>query len=102
MLRILTLLYTIICLFFVCCSHINLLVAGKRKYNHKTLRDKCQALKDLKKGTNKKDVAVKYGVSMCAKYGVTNMSPLSTSVKNKEKLRFVKKGATLSKKTENR
>ena len=34
-----------ICAFFVCCSHLNMLVAGKRKYNHKALREKCQALK---------------------------------------------------------
>ena len=34
---------------FVCCSHLNILVAGKHKYNPKTLRKKCQLLKDLKK-----------------------------------------------------
>ena len=37
-------------------------VAGKRKYTHKTLREKCQALKDLEKGESNKDVAAKYNV----------------------------------------
>ena len=35
-------------------------VAGKRKYNHKTLLEKCQALKDLQEGMS--DIAAKYGV----------------------------------------
>jgi len=39
-----------------------MLVAGKRKYNHKSLREKCQALKDLEKGMSNKDVAAKYNV----------------------------------------
>ena len=39
-----------------------MLVAGNHKYNHKTLREKCQALKDLEKGMIDKDVAAKYGV----------------------------------------
>ena len=54
-----------------------MLVAGKRKYNHKTLREKCQVLKDLEKGMSNKDVAAKYGVTK---------NTLSTWVKNKEKL----------------
>ena len=45
MLWILVLLYTIICFSLVCCRHLNMLVAGKRKCNHKRLRGKCQALK---------------------------------------------------------
>ena len=53
------------CLFFL---HVvvlfipKMLVAGKRKYTHKTLREKCQALKDLEKGESNKDVAAKYNV----------------------------------------
>ena len=54
-----------------------MLVAGKRKYNHKSLREKCQALKDLEKGMSNKDVAPKYNVPKIT---------LSTWVKNKEKL----------------
>ena len=54
-----------------------MLVAGKRKYNHKSLREKCQALKDLEKGMSNKDVAAKYNVPK---------TTLSTWVKNKEKL----------------
>ena len=54
-----------------------MLVAGKRKYIHKTLREKCQALQDLEKGRSNKDVAAKYGVPK---------NTLSTWVKNKEKL----------------
>ena len=37
-------------------------IAQKRKYVHKTLREKCQSLKDLEKGLSNKDVAAKYGV----------------------------------------
>ena len=32
----------------ICCSHLNMLVT-ERKYNHKTLREKCQTLKIWKK-----------------------------------------------------
>ena len=39
-----------------------MLGAGEHKYNHKTLRVKWQALKDLEKGMSNKDVAAKYGV----------------------------------------
>ena len=39
-----------------------MLVNGKRKYNLKTLREKCRALKDLEKGMSNKDIAAKYGV----------------------------------------
>ena len=39
-----------------------MLVVGKRKYSHKTLCEKCQALKDLEKPVSKKDIAVKYNV----------------------------------------
>ena len=34
----------------------------KTKYTHKTLREKCQALKDLEKEENNKDLAAKYNV----------------------------------------
>ena len=54
-----------------------MLVAGKHKYDQKTLHEKCQALKDLEKGMNNKDVAAKYGVPK---------NTLSTWAKNKEKL----------------
>ena len=54
-----------------------MLVAGKRKYTRKTLREKCQAFKDLKKGESNKDVAAKYNVPK---------NTLMTWVKNKEKL----------------
>ena len=54
-----------------------MLVAVKRKYTHKTLREKFQALKDLEKGESNKDVAAKYNVPK---------NTLSTWVKNKEKL----------------
>ena len=53
-----------------------MLVAGKGRCDYKTLREKCQALKDLEKGISNKDVA--------ANYGVPN-NTLSTWVKNKEK-----------------
>ena len=53
-----------------------MLVAGKQKYTHKTLREKCQALKDLEKRESNKDVAAKYNVPK---------NTLSTWVKNKEK-----------------
>ena len=68
------------CLFFL---HVvvlfvrKMLVAGKRKYTHKTLCEKFQALKDLEKGESNKDVAAKYNVPK---------NTLSTWVKNKEKL----------------
>ena len=39
---------------------LNMLVAGKVKYTHKALREKCQALEDLGKGGSNKDVAAKY------------------------------------------
>ena len=68
------------CLFFlhvVVLFVLKMLVAGKRKYTHKTLREKCQALKDLEKGESNKDVAAKYNVPK---------NTLSTWVKNKEKL----------------
>ena len=54
-----------------------MLVAEKRKYNHKILREKCRALKDLEKRESNKDVAAKYNVPK---------NTLSTWVKNKEKL----------------
>ena len=37
-------------------------MAGKRKYTHKTLCENCEALKDLEKGENNKDVAAKDNV----------------------------------------
>ena len=54
-----------------------MLVAGKQKYTHKTLREKCQVLKDLEKGESNKDVAAKYNVPK---------NTLFTWVKNKEKV----------------
>ena len=54
-----------------------ILVTGKRKCTHRTLREKCQAVKDLEKGESNKDVAAKYNVPK---------NTLSTWVKNKEKL----------------
>ena len=68
------------CLFFlrfVVLFVLKLLVKGKRKYTHKTLREKCKTLKDLEKGKRNKDVAAKYNVPK---------DTLSTWVKNKEKL----------------
>ena len=68
------------CLFFL---HVmvllvlKILVAGKRKYTHKTLREKCQAVKDLEKEESNKYVAAKYNMPK---------NTLSTSVKNKVKL----------------
>ena len=53
------------CLFFlhvVVLFALKMLVAGKRKYPHKTLCEKCQALKDLEKGESNKDVAAKCNV----------------------------------------
>ena len=41
---------------------LKMLVGGKRKYTHKTLREKCQALRYLEKGKSNKDVATKYNV----------------------------------------
>ena len=54
-----------------------MLIAHRRKYVHKTLRGKCQSLKDLEKGLSNKDVAAKYGVPK---------NTLSTWVESKEKL----------------
>ena len=77
MLWILPLLYTIICLLFVCYSHLNMLVAGKRTYNHKSLPWRCQTLKDLEKRMSNKNVTSKYG---------TSNNTFSTWVKSTEKL----------------
>ena len=68
------------CLFFlhiVVLFVLKMLVAGKRKYTHKTLREKCQALKDLEKGESNRGVATEYNVPK---------DTLSTWVKNKERL----------------
>ena len=57
--------YMFFCLVFlpvVVLFVLKMLVAGKRKYTHKTLREKFQALKDLEKGESNKDVAAKYNV----------------------------------------
>ena len=53
------------------------MIAKKRKYVYKTLREKCESLKDLEKGLSNKDVTAKYGVPK---------NILSTWVKSKEKL----------------
>ena len=64
-----------------------MLVAGKWKYTHKTLREKCQALKDLEKEESNKDLAAKYNVPE---------NTLSTWVRTKEKLfDTLKKGTNL-------
>ena len=64
-----------------------MLVAGKWKYTHKTLREKCQALKDLEKEESNKDLAAKYNVPK---------NTLSTWVRTKEKLfDTLKKGTNL-------
>ena len=55
---------------------LKMLVTGKRKYTHKTLREKWQALKDLERGESNKDVAAKNNVPK---------NTLSTWLKNKEK-----------------
>ena len=54
-----------------------MLVAQKRKHVHKTLQEKCQALKDIEKGLPNKDVATKYGVPK---------NTISTWIKNKDKI----------------
>ena len=67
---------------------LKILVTRKRKYTHKTFREKCQALKDLEKGESNKDVATKYKVPK---------NTLSTWVKNKEKLfDALKKGTNVN------
>ena len=64
-----------------------MLVAGKQRYTCKTLREKCQALKDLQKGESNKDVAAKYNVPK---------NTLSTWVKKKQKLfNALKKGTNV-------
>ena len=57
------------CVFFFLFFHhvvvlfvLKMLVAGKRKYTHKTLCEKCQVLKDLEKPVSKKDIVAKYNV----------------------------------------
>ena len=55
---------------------LKIFAAGKRKYTHKTLCEKCQAFKDLEQGESNKNVAAKYNVPM---------NTLSTWIKNKEK-----------------
>ena len=78
------------CLFFlhvVVLFALKMLVAGKRKYTHKTLCEKCQTLKDLEKGESNKDIAAKYNVPK---------NTLSTWVKNKEILSdALKKGTNV-------
>ena len=54
-----------------------MLAAQKRKHVHKTLQEKCQALKDIEKGLPNKDVATKYGVPK---------NTISTWIKNKDKM----------------
>ena len=54
-----------------------MLIARKRKYNHKTLLEKCQSLKYLEKEMSNKDVVARYSVPR---------NTLSTWVKNQEKL----------------
>ena len=54
-----------------------MLVAQKRKHVHKTLQEKCHALKDIEKGLPNRDVATKYGVPK---------NTISTWIKNKDKI----------------
>ena len=54
-----------------------MLLAQKCKHVHKTLQEKCQALKDIEKGLPNKDVATKYGVPK---------NIISTWIKNKNKI----------------
>ena len=56
--------------FAVHCLLFKMLVAVKRKYNHKSLREKCQALKDLEKRMSNKDVAAKYNVPKTCQHGL--------------------------------
>ena len=58
-------------------NKIKMLVAQKRKHVHKTLQEKCQALKDIEKRLSNKDVATKYGVPK---------NTTSTWIKNKDKI----------------
>ena len=78
------------CLFFlhvVVMFVLKMLVAGKQRYTCKTLREKCQVLKDLQKGESNKDVAAKYNVPK---------NTLSTWVKKKQKLfNALKKGTNV-------
>ena len=62
---------------FLCCSRIKMLVAGKRKYNHKQFVKNVKPFKDLENGMSNRDVAAKYGVPR---------NTLSTWFKNKEKI----------------
>ena len=54
-----------------------MLLAEKRKYNHKQYVKNVKPLKDLEKGMSNRDVAAKYGVLR---------NTLSIWVKNKEKI----------------
>ena len=54
-----------------------MLVVRKRKYTHKTLRENCQALKDLGKRESNKNVTAKYNLPK---------NTLLTRVKNEEKI----------------
>ena len=59
-------------------------IASKRKLNTKSIKDKYQALKEVKEGKSKLQVAAKYGIPK---------STLSTWIKNKDKIfEAVKKG----------
>ena len=73
-----------ICVFFVCCTHLNILVARNRKYAHKKLREKYETSKDSEKEMSNKNVTAKYGSSK---------DTLSTWAKNKGKrLDLLEKG----------
>ena len=54
-----------------------ILVEQKRKHVHKSLQEKCQALKDIEEGLPNKDAARKYGVPK---------NTISTWIKNKDKI----------------
>ena len=64
-----------ICVFFVCCTHLNILVARNRKYAHKKLREKYETSKDSEKEMSNKNVTAKYGSSK---------DTLSTGLRTKE------------------
>ena len=54
------------------------MLVAKRKHAHKTLKEKCQALKDLESSSlSKSEVAAKYGIPR---------NTLSTWIKNKQKI----------------
>lgn len=60
----------------------------KRKFTVKSVKEKCNAIKDIERGLSNKDVAIKYGVPK---------NTVSTWVKNKAKLLKAIEGGSNSK-----